>query len=157
METAMKMLAYKGIGLISKAIQIQTDSPYSHIGILLKDQTVVEAWHRGGVSHVRGIGTNHKTGTPVDVFDITCPFDEEVATKWLLMQVGKRYDFAGVARFVARRIHEAPDKWFCSELGEQTVITGGGRLLRGSPSRHAPAHTVMSPFIRYAWSEICRN
>lgn len=149
----MKILGYKGKGLISRLIQFQTRSPYSHVAIELDDGSVVEAWHRGGVAHSENWMTLHKPGTEVDVFDLNygglCNFNKEAAAEWALKQVGKAYDFVSVMRFLSRRTAPANDKFFCSELVESAIRAGGGKLLNGNPSEHSPRDTLMSPCLSF--------
>lgn len=144
----MKILAFQGKSLISKAIRWQTRSVYSHIGCMLEDGTVVEAWHKDGVQHVVSASVLHTPNTLVDVYHINAvDFDDDTAKRFLMDQVGKKYDFPSVARFMSRRKATLDDKWFCSELGEYASLYGGVRLLNGNPSAHAPGHTVMSPLL----------
>jgi len=151
----MRILAYRGLSVVSKAIRFQTRSPYSHVAMELDDGTVVEAWHKGGVSHSSSFRALHTHRTPVDVFAIRPPFDKEAAERFLLSQVGKGYDFASVFRFLTRRKAPANDKWFCSELVEAAMIEGQLRLLNGSPSEHSPRDTVMSPLLEKVDELIC--
>ena len=143
----MRILAYKGIGPISKAIRWQTRSPFSHVAMELNDGTVVEAWHKGGVVHASDFRAMHTPGTQVVAYKILGGFDEVATEEFLLEQVGKKYDFQSVFRFVSRRKAPANDKWFCSELVEVGLLEGGLRLLNGPPSEHSPRDTVMSPVL----------
>lgn len=145
----MKLLAYHGKGIVSRMIQLQTRSPYSHIALQLDDGTVIEAWHVGGVRHNADWTTIHGKGTSVDVFrfneESLCQFDEGKVLAWLQKQLGKKYDFLSVFRFLSKRKALKNDRWFCSELVEQAIIEGGGQLLNGEPAHHSPRDTVMSP------------
>jgi uncharacterized protein YycO len=145
----MKLLAYRGKGIVSRMIQLQTRSPYSHIALQLDDESVIEAWHVGGVRHNADWTTIHGKGTAVDVFrfneEALCNFDEKKMLYWLQKQLGKKYDFLSVFRFLSKRKALKNDRWFCSELIEEAIIMGGGRLLRGIPAQHSPRDTVMSP------------
>lgn len=143
----MKILAFKGTSWISKAIRFQTRSPFSHIGIQLDDGSIIEAWHKGGVQHVANASVLHTPGTEVHVYRIDADLDTETAERFLLEQVGKKYDFRSVARFLSRRKSSANDKYFCNELAEYACLFAGTRLLNGKPSEHAPGHTVMSPLL----------
>lgn len=148
----MKILLYRGESWISKAIKWQTRSPYSHAAIQLDDGSVVEAWHIGGVSHVSGPGVNHTPGTEIDVFgfsrNVSGRIDHNRATAeaWLLSQVGARYDYRGVLRFVSRRDWPANDAWFCSELVAEFCAILGVQLLDRIPWSHvSPAMIGYSP------------
>ena len=116
----MRILGYKGKSMTSKLIQLQTRSEYSHVAIMLDDLSVVEAWQGTGVRK-----------------------------DFLLTQLGKKYDYSSVFRFVTRRDALDNDRIFCSELVELAFIRGGLRLLRGNPSHHSPRDTVMCPYLKY--------
>jgi len=143
----LKILAYQGKSLISKAIRFQTRSKYSHIGTKFKDGRVVEAWHKNGVQMSPNASTLHTPGTKVDVYRIDGDIDEAMAERFLYDQIGKKYDFNSVARFMSRRKAIENGKWFCSELAEYAVAFAGLRLLNGSPSAHSPRDTVLSPYL----------
>ena len=151
----MKILAYRGKSLISRLIRWQTRSPYSHIAVQLDDGSVVEAWHKGGVRHIGDPLDGHTPGTDIDVYGVYsmgCELPsvaKNIIEQFLLAQVGKKYDFVSVARFVTRRLSPADEKWFCSELAEAAFIVGGFRLLNGPASHHSPRDTVMSPYLVY--------
>lgn len=144
----MKILAYRGKSWISKMIRWQTRSKYSHIAIELNDGSVIEAWHIGGVAHNKSFRTVHTKGTPVDVFSINKPFDEIEAEAFLLEQIGKKYDFGSIARFMSRRDEPHDDKWFCSELSLDGIAKGGLNLLERIPFSHvSPGQEITSPFL----------
>ena len=143
----MKILAYRGKSLISKAIRFQTRSKYSHIAVMLDDGSVIEAWHKGGVRKSPSPSTLHSPGTKVDVFRIDAKFDKDTANRFLHEQVGKKYDFKSVARFLSRRKTRHNNKYFCSELAEFALAFGGLLLLNGNPSEHSPRDTVLSPHL----------
>ena len=149
----MKILGYRGISIVSRAIKIQTRSEYSHIGIWLDDGSVIEAWakgfFKGSVRQIDNPFDGHSRGTEIDVFNITKDYREELVEEFLVNQIGKKYDYSSVLRFVTRR--DAPDnkKMFCSELAELAFESGGLALLRGNPSHHSPRDTLMSPYLKY--------
>ncbi len=150
----MKILLFQGKSLISWAIRWQTRSKYSHVAIQLDDGSVIEAWHKGGVRHVPSISTLHKKGTSVDIYSIQKPFVSSAAETWLLKQVGKKYDYGAVARFISRRNERADDKWFCSELGVTAVDKGGCILLNGIASHLSPRDVGLSPRLKFERTEI---
>lgn len=140
----MKILAYHGKSWISRAIQWQTRSPYSHVGIELDDGSVIEAWHVGGVSHSPDYRALHSSGTMVDVFIVDKDFDKSLTENFLQKQIGKKYDYSAVLRFISRRDEPADDRWFCSEL----VFAAMPFLLNNiSPSYTTPRDVTMSPYL----------
>jgi uncharacterized protein YycO len=145
----MKILGYKGRSVTSRLIQLQTRSPYSHIGVMLTDGSVIEAWQGTGVRQIPDPLHGHSKRTQIDVFDVTPDYREELVESFLCIQIGKKYDYSSVFRFVTRRNAIDNDKIFCSELAELAFISGGLRLLRGNPSHHSPRDTVLSPYLKF--------
>lgn len=148
----MKILAFKGKSLISKAIQWQTRSDYSHVGIELSDGTFYEAWHKGGVIVSKDYRALHTPGTPVDVYEPLFRLGdrEDDMREFLNKQVGKKYDFHSVARFLSRRESPENGKWFCSELVLVAAEIGGLHLLNIEPWRASPRDVTISPLIGLA-------
>lgn len=113
-------------------------SPWSHCGIIVGD-SVIEARADGGV--VR---------TPLHEF-------QAHASRWAIVQfpandnagyaacaeVGKPYDFAGVAGIGLHRRWSDADKWFCSELVAYALKRGGLALFREDENRITPQHLWM--------------
>ena len=147
----MKILLYRGRSLISRLIQFQTRSDYSHVALMMDDCSVYEAWHVGGVRHLRSPFDGHSSGTYIDIFRITdlrdCDVDQ--VEFFLSKQLGKKYDFASVVRFITRREAPADDKWFCSELVLAALKRGGVELLRLPPSEASPRDVSISPLLQY--------
>jgi hypothetical protein len=144
---------YRGKSWVSKIIRAFNWSPYSHVAwIDDADFSVIEAWHRGGVTHVESPNVNHTPGTMVDLFTVTGeqPFQTEIIRKFLKDQVGKKYDFAGVLGFIfrAKRLHRK-DKWFCSELVAEAYATAGLPLLRLPSFKIYPGMLAASPMLKH--------
>lgn len=144
----MKILGYKGVSLVSRLIRFQTRSEYSHIGVMLDDGSVIEAWmtgmFSGKVRHIPGPFVGHNLDTPIVVFSIKSPFNEERAEAYLLEQVGQKYDTWNVLRFVSRRKAVSNLKKFCSELAMLGLREGGKRVLNVNPSLVSPGVLLMS-------------
>lgn len=136
------ILLYKGKSWISKAIEWRTWGPYSHAAWWLRDGTVIEAWHKGGVQHVDNPGSIHTPGTEIDVFDFCgagIPACHSAAETFLHKQIGKGYDFRPViSGFMLRLNRNNPNKWFCSELCHAAARAGGLSLLERIPDRKIP-------------------
>ena len=145
----MKILAYRGKSIVSLAIKFQTRSPYSHVAIELSGHEIYEAWHVGGVRRLRYRAEGHSPGTPVDVFRVDSPdhIDVDKVRAFLQAQVGKKYDFWSVGRFLSRRKAPANDKWFCSELVLAALEAGGCSLLHINPSEATPRDVSISPLL----------
>lgn len=129
-------------------IRWQTRSRYSHAAILLDDGHIIESWQKGGVqiSHI-------KDWSKIDAYSVDgmTPDQWETAIKFAKSQLGKKYDFRSIFRFLSKR--KAPDnsKWFCSELVYAALTVAGVELLRNIESSEvSPAILSYSPKLRPA-------
>lgn len=108
---------YRGRSFVSWLIKKQTRSIWSHSAAVLQDGSVIEAWHVGGVSHVADLSVNHSKGTQVDLFRIECTQAQADAFEVLLKKdIGKKYDFRSVFRFLSKHSTCIDDRWFCTEV-----------------------------------------
>jgi uncharacterized protein YycO len=144
----MLIALHKGKGWIGKVIQWQTRSPYSHASVLLEDGSVVESREFKGVRHVASAVAF--AGEAVDFFRLwNVTQRQEIAIEHRLMaQVGKKYDYLAVARFLTRRDAEdvGRQQWFCSELVFWACLKEGVQLLsRVRPWAVSPGLLALSP------------
>lgn len=142
---------YKGKSWLSRAIQWQTRSPYSHAAWLLKDGSVIEAWQHGGVAHNSSLSSVHTPGTTVDIYFVGGLADD-LSEAWLRGQIGTAYDWHSVFRFLSRRNEDAADraKWFCSELVYCALLAGGVKALANTePWEVSPGLLARSPLLEY--------
>jgi len=58
------------------------------------------------------------------------------STNFLRKQLGKKYDWTALFAFPFRKDWDNPDKWFCSELVMQALISGGYKFT------HLPAYRI---------------
>jgi len=66
---------------------------------------------------IKCLSKNHTAGTKVDIFSIDCTKAQvEQFECFLLSQVGEKYDFWAILRFLTRKPFIENSKWFCSEL-----------------------------------------
>lgn len=141
-----KILLFRGKGFFSKLIRWQTRSRYSHAAILLDDGHIIESWTKGGVqiSHLRDWSN-------IDAYSVDGMTSQQwdVAIQFAKSQIGKKYDYRSVFRFLSKR--KAPDnqKWFCSEFVYTALAVAGVELLRNiDPSEISPAILSYSPKLR---------
>lgn len=172
----IKLLLYKGLGTVSKAIRAQTRSDYSHAAAFMDDDYMLpngemfyrgstwEAWHVGGerrwdnvwmgAGQVRRLSNpwiDHDLDTEIEVWRYKPgqAFDIEAAVRYLESQVGKEYDFRNVFRFVSRRDAADNNKLFCSEYFSNMSNKAGVRLLNLHPAHTAPCHLSWTPLMEY--------
>ena len=142
-----RILLFRGKGFISWGIRTQTRSQYSHAAILMPDGRIVEAWQGAGA------GVQIKTlddYTGIDAFIVKGMNDTEwrLAIDYALSQVGSKYDYWAIVRFISRPSMPTNDKWFCSELVFASLARAGINLLeRITASEVSPGLLSFSPIL----------
>ena len=139
----MKILLYSGKSWVSRLIRLQTRSRYSHAAVQLPSGTVVEAWRRG-VHMILGPFAHHSVGTVIEVYSVEGDYNLMQVKEFLTAQLGKKYDFRAIFRFLSRRPMPADDRWFCSELVISAFAAGGLDLLNGPASELSPRDLSLS-------------
>lgn len=138
------ILLMKGKGIISKMIQWQTRSIYSHAAFLLPDGRILESWQGAGV-RIR----DYPQGPGITTFDVQISdrrWDDVL--NFAHSQVGRPYDYLAVARFITRENDGENTSWFCSELVFEAFSCAGCQLLERVQSWEvSPALLSMSPLL----------
>lgn len=153
----MRILAYKGTSKISWLIKRFTRSEYSHIAVEMSDGTVYEAWYNGGVVKRKDYNYGHTPGTVIDAFTILGEIDEDVVRDMAEAELGKKYSFRNVVRFVSRVRARKDDEWFCSHFGLYLSYWGGVSLLSTITDFEEmnPRDVLLSPLLKYDIRLIC--
>lgn len=129
----MKLAFYKGSGtLYDQGIRLVTHGPYAHCEIVFKDGQWFSSSPRDG-------GVRFKEIVPqAGSWDfLELDIQEDTIREWSETQVGLKYDWSGVARFVLPFLPSSKDHWFCSEICI-AALQRGGLLLDLTPSRYSP-------------------
>jgi len=155
------ILAYKGKSFWpSKCIEWMNWSDYSHVSWLNRDNTVTEAW-APKVRNVPDLDSGHSNGTPIDIFDIPIMTESQrdIIEAYLKNQIGLKYDWAGVFKFLPRITSaHTNNKWFCSELIFEACKKANLNLLkRIPPYKVYPGMVVISPLLTYVRTHIVEN
>lgn len=120
-------------GIGSRLLRVMMASPYSHCGIVAGDDVIEASTHGVRVvslyDFIRG-STKHEV----------CEYegDNDAAVAAALKQVGKPYDWLGVAGVAAQRNWQDDDCWFCSELAAYALRAGGMCPVRLDADRITP-------------------
>lgn len=116
---SIKIALYKGTGWISNAIMWISRGGYSHVAMVLNDDSIIEAW-AGGVRKRKNILDQMDINTIVDVFEINTTPDQDIIIKdFLEKQIGKGYDYLAILGFILHTSHQGRiqyGRWICSEL-----------------------------------------
>lgn len=167
------ILAYRGLGWISRRIKAVTRGPYSHIAWQMADGRVIEAWGTGGgfvrflaqgrgpmgeIRRVADASAQHTPETLVDVF--TFQGLEEVRGRveaFLESELGQPYDYRGVLGFKTGAQTSDAQAWFCSELVAEACRRAGVELHRRVESHLIdPTWLTRSAILTHAFSFITR-
>jgi len=146
---------YRGIGPLSKGIELFTRSDWSHSAIVIKrgchSFTLYEAWGFKGVVRVDGdnmisvLSANHRPGTPVDIFEVNLPCPNMY---FIEAQVGKKYDWSLINKFITRLPATINNRWICSELVGEFCKRSGLAMQNMPTWKMAPEHIGISPVIK---------
>jgi uncharacterized protein YycO len=110
----MKILLFRGRGLVSSLIRFQTWSKYSHVATMLDDGSIIEAWPGVGVHRMLKLPHG---ASGIDFFEpLITSHERNTITRFLIAQIGKPYDWRGVFQFVLREHVHTHNRWFCSDL-----------------------------------------
>ena len=148
---------YRGIGPLSMGIEFFTRSKWSHSAIVIKYDDdddgafiLYEAWGFKGVVKIEGhtlhevLSKNHRPITMVDLYTIDLCYPR---IDFLDKQVGKKYDWSLINKFVTRRPAMENDKWICSELVGEFCNRSGNPLQHMPTWKMAPEHVGISPVL----------
>jgi len=148
-HNSARILLYRGRGPISKAIQWQTRSVYSHAAILLPDGvTVIEAMQFKGV-RTRSL-YDPTVKDAYDQFTVASfgPLQWAMVERFCRKELGSGYDYRNILRFITRTSSGSDSRWFCSELVFAAVQSAGLNLLeRIQAWAISPGDLGLSPYL----------
>lgn len=129
----------------STLIRAATWSDWSHVQSFKDDATLIGAGWPEGVAE-EPFEARMTIASKAAVMTIPLP-DEDAGMRFLMEQMGKPYDTAGMLGLGLHRDWQSDDAWWCSELGAAYVQAGGRQLFRDSSLRRVtPQHLWMLPF-----------
>ena len=106
----MNLALYKAPGtLADKLIRIFTGSPYSHVELVIGN----ESWSASAREGIVRPKIMWHDPEKWDVIEIKGA--EPYALHWFLQHAGQKYDWAGVFRFILPLLPNSRNRWFCSE------------------------------------------
>ena len=149
---SLYVLQYEGISLISFGIRAATWSSKSHSAIANGDTGwIIEAWHKGGVTHEPSPWANHTPETMIDVYEILGldRISHDLIWHYSMAKEGLEYDFQSILGFLPglRWLwRDDLEKYFCSHLVADSCKEAGEPLF----SNETPLYKV-SPG-KLAWS-----
>lgn len=140
----MIVVLFKGRGVMSRLIEWQTNGDYSHAALLDEDNnTLYESWQTAGVR--KKINWSVSDDPTVDFFKFAHTKAEADAIRsFAESQLGKKYDWLGVVRFVSRTQlrPDAKEKWFCSEFVTAALAAAGIDLFKNTEPNEVPPDLI---------------
>lgn len=150
MPTPLRIALFAGNSLLSKGIQWQTRSHWSHAALILRTGALIEAREFIGVRQLPQLHV--MPGERVNLFDVDVTDSQaSMVEGFAIRQLSKKYDWTMVLRFLSRRQanRESAGKWFCSELVFAAFAHAGIELLRDTePWEVSPGLLGRSPLLR---------
>lgn len=120
---------------LSLLIRAHSGGPFSHVALVDGDR-VIEAAAGHGVREASldtALARSHRAA----LMSVPCQSAAAVLAA-ARSQIGKRYDWTGIAGFGLNRDWQESDAWFCSELAAWSFNAAGQPLIRAD-SVHAVA------------------
>lgn len=147
---------HRGTSFIGRLIRWQSRSVYSHASMILPGGVFIESREGIGVQCRFLSGPSAEVpaakGELVDQFTLEATAAQVAHIEdFAKAQVGKKYDYTMVARFVSRRgpSRRQSGKWFCSELVFAALERAGLDLLRDTqPWEVSPGLLSKSPLLK---------
>ena len=158
---ACDILLYKGTSWLSHLIEWRTQSPYSHVSVVVDPAShlAIES-HAGSQSGVRPLDLRNIRVEAVDIFRVKpeFEFDSKAVISFLVEHLGRPYDYAGVLwlgvlkllnlKAESNRFQKDRD-YFCSELCYEAFMAGGLDIVPqvGEADITSPADISKSPVL----------
>jgi len=127
---------------VSAAIRLRTASEFSHIEFVnLTDQTTLGSRSIGGVK-IRPCAKDHYSRVEQFTFS-----GIEKAYEWGLTQIGKPYDFSGIAGILFNHDWTNDKRWFCADFIQMASIKGPFNPLLSTRPSNFIAHYTPRDFL----------
>jgi uncharacterized protein YycO len=119
----MKLLFTRRRHLGSWIIRFVTWSEYSHVDLLIDNQSLVGAIAFDGVV-LSNVEARLSKASKAVLMDIPVK-DIELSKEFAVNQLGKKYDWLGVIGIGLKRNWQEDGKWSCAELVAKILAEGG--------------------------------
>lgn len=148
----MTIYLFKNKGLVPSLIKFQTRSQYTHAAIEI-DGFLYESVFKGVVKTELSAALEHYKKVKYDKFECIWPAlenNKKEVKNFLEMQVGKKYDFTMLFRFLTREqaTRKSKNRWFCSELVFAAINKFVPILKNIEPWAVSPGMISYSPYLR---------
>jgi len=132
----MKLIFARKHALGSYIIRLFTFSSWSHVAVVFSDNKVFDVTLAKGVrfSNLEDFLGEY---TDVDIYSVDIP-DEAAARAFAEEQVGKKYDLSAIFGLIFQREWQEDDRWFCSEVTESVLASGGKKRFKDKLYRITP-------------------
>jgi uncharacterized protein YycO len=152
------LLCFRGRGPVSATIRLVTRSAYSHVGLvhLFEGRVYCLEAVASGVRLCLMSELVKRYAGGIDYFEVlgVDPKQRRGAVGFAFQQLGKLFDYAGLARFFLRlvfrvRLRARPDeRFFCAELVTQAYRAQGVRLAEAPTSYTSPNDLISGGRVR---------
>ena len=153
------LLCFRGRGFVSAAIRLVTRSAYSHVGLvhLFEGHVYCLEAVASGVRLCRMSEEVKRYDGGIDYFQVSAAdgAQRRGAVGFAFQQLGRPFDFVGLARFFLRIVLHAPLKaradgrFFCAELVARAYAAQGLPLVEQAAASTSPSDLAASPQVRF--------
>lgn len=127
---------------LSPVIRAVTWGRWSHVALLVDAATVIEATGADGV-HATPLSKLMERSTEFCIVEVDVPRGTSDPIKAAIRsQLGKDYDWWGIAGLSIRRDWQDPANWWCSELVAWAFQQGGAPLFRADALHRITPHDL---------------
>lgn len=152
------LLCFRGRGFLSGVIRLVTRSAYSHVGLvhLFEGHVYCLEAVASGVRLCRMSEEVRRYEGGIDYFEVLSAGEKERrgAVGFAFQQLGKPFDFVGLARFFVRIVFHArlkaraDDRFFCAELVARAYAGQGLRFAERPATWTSPSDLAASSEVR---------
>lgn len=153
------LLCFRGRGFVSGTIRLVTRSAYSHVGLvhLFEGHVYCLEAVATGVRLCRMSEEVRRYDGGIDYFEVVAAdaAQRRGAVGFAFQQLGKPFDFVGLARFFLRIVFHAglraraDDRFFCAELVARAYAAQGLRFVERPASSTSPSDLAASRQVRF--------
>ena len=132
----VKLIFSTSNDFVSRAVRLYTWSDWSHCGILLPNDTVIDSTLSHGGVRQRSLEAFKQEDSVWEIREYQSLSPELI--EFAKQQLNKPYDITGILGMPFRRDWQRTDRWFCSELIAWSAAQAGTPMIHKDTWRVTP-------------------
>lgn len=143
----VKVLLYRGSGIVGQIIRWRTWGDYAHVAMMLRGKVYESVEGKGVISTMKDHHLANRMPTKVLQIELPSLVVDKIE-EWCKARVGDKYDYTAIYGFLVRRDRQSKGKWFCSEYVTEAFKHAGVDLFLRTPSwKISPQLVSISPML----------